>query len=340
MTPTVTVVVPARDEAADLEGALAALADQVAPDETLEVIVVDGGSTDGTAAVARRLMAELGLPGSVVDGPGSTPENLNAGLAAARGDVLCRVDARSRVPAGYVARCAQILRSRPDVVVVGGSQVALPPCSTAAGAGIARALNNRWAMGGSRYRAGAASGPADTVYLGAFRTADLRAAGGWDPRFTTNQDFELNRRLGQRGVVWFEEGLPVGYIPRRSLRQLSAQYRRFGRAKVRYWHETGDAPVGRQRVLMAAPAAVLLAGVGTVLAAERRCRQLLRVGALAAVGLAAVDAAGSASGADQRSDGGGVRARLTAMAATATVSGSWLAGIAEEQARYLVRRRR
>jgi succinoglycan biosynthesis protein ExoA len=134
------------------------------------------------------------------------------------------------------------------------------PSRDAMGAGIARALNNRFGMGWSRYRRGAPSGPADTVYLGSFRTRDLDAVGGWDPQFATNQDFDLNRRLGKQGIVWFEAGLPVEYIPRPKVRDLYDQYRRFGKWKVRYWRRSGDPPRARQIALLVGVPALALGG--------------------------------------------------------------------------------
>ncbi len=172
--------------------------------------MVDGGSTDDTAAVAKAALAGSDLHGwqVIANAAGTTPSNLNRGLAAASGAVLCRVDARCRVPVDYVSCCVEVLASRPEIAVTGGSQVAVARQTDSRSIGIARALNNRWGMGGSRYRRGAASGPADTVYLGAFRSADLRAAGGWDERYHTNQDFELNRRMARRGIVWFDADSP------------------------------------------------------------------------------------------------------------------------------------
>ena len=149
---------------------------------------------------------------------------------------------------------------------MGGSQVAVPRSDSTQDLGIARALNNKYGMGLSRYRRGARSGPSDTVYLGAFRTAELRRAGGWDERLATNQDFDLNRRMAEFGIVWFEAGLPVGYLPRASVAELFHQYHRFGRWKVRYWRTTGDRPQRRQLILLLGPPAM---GVGVALVARR-----------------------------------------------------------------------
>lgn len=260
--PLVTVLIPARNEAADIERCLAAVAAQDLDLGEVEILVVDGMSEDDTEAIARRAMAGRGFESAVVltNPLGSTPTSLNAGLAHARGDIVCRVDARTIIEPHYVRTCRALLLSRPDVAVVGGSQVAVPRDGSTRAVGIARALNNRWSMGGSPYRRATASGISDTVYLGAFRRADLEAIGGWDVRLGTNQDFDLNRRISARGTVWFDHTLRSGYVPRASLAGLWRQYRRFGQAKVDYWRLTADRPVPRQVLLLAGlPVAVTVA---------------------------------------------------------------------------------
>ena len=96
---------------------------------------------------------------------GATPANLNRGLAEARGEILCRVDARSRIPNDYVRRCVELLTSSPEVAVVGGAQVAEAGSADGPTArSIARALRNPYGTGFARYRRSAPSGPTDTVY--------------------------------------------------------------------------------------------------------------------------------------------------------------------------------
>jgi rSAM/selenodomain-associated transferase 2 len=93
-----TAIVPALDEAGRLPATLAALAAEVD-----EVVVVDGGSNDATRAVAAALGAV------VVLAPRGRGPQLNAGAAAARGDLLWFVHADARVAPGSGAalRAAQ-----------------------------------------------------------------------------------------------------------------------------------------------------------------------------------------------------------------------------------------
>lgn len=320
--PLVTILVPARNEEAHIRRCLEAVLAQDYPDDRMEIVMVDGASSDRTASVARDLLATRDVRWKVIANPAATtPSNLNAGLRVASGDVVCRVDARSFVPPQYVRRCASILGSRPDVAVVGGAQVARAGSSSALQQGIARALNNRLAMGGARYRSGASSGPDDTVYLGAFRASQLRELGGWNEALSTNQDFDLNRRMSRFGLVWFEDSIPVEYRPRADLLSLGRQYHRFGRSKVVYWLGEGQRPLRRQWVMLSGGVVATTGALLAVLASERRGRVMVAMGAAGLAAGLAVDEAGS----DRR--GAGPLERLLAVAAMITVVGGWLSGV-------------
>ncbi|SDR79692.1 Glycosyl transferase family 2 [Paraoerskovia marina] len=114
--PTISVVVPARDDAEALDRCLALLAQQdLAP---VEVIVVDNASSDGTADVARRWGAEVVCETTV-----GIPAAAAAGYDAARGDVIARLDADSRPGRDWVSTAARRLAADPGLEAVTGSGV-------------------------------------------------------------------------------------------------------------------------------------------------------------------------------------------------------------------------
>lgn len=321
--PLVSVVIPTRNESYSIEACLDAVLGQDWPHSSLEVIVADGCSDDGTTDIAKGHAGVRGLVRfEVVDNAQrSTPSNLNLGLAHARGRYVCRVDARSLIPATYIRRCVETLQTRPEVAVVGGRQVAIQPTDGGKGRGIARALNNRYTMGMSRYRRGAESGLSDTVYLGFFRVEDLREVGGWDERLATNQDFDLNHRLSAKGLVWFDAALEVGYVPRHSFGALFRQYRRFGEWKVTYWCTTGDRPRPRQIAALAVLPGTVLAGLSGAIFVGRRLGRV-GIGALAgaaAIGVLAVEQAGATGPA-------GPVERIASLTASMCVAGGWSTG--------------
>lgn len=96
--PTISVIVPVLDEAKQLPSQLDALTGQMGLEE---VIVVDGGSRDGTIEIARRAGVR------VLSSARGRARQMNAGARVARGDVLLFLHADVRLPAhasGHVRR--------------------------------------------------------------------------------------------------------------------------------------------------------------------------------------------------------------------------------------------
>ena len=87
----ISVIIPALNEAQNLPGVLAALAGDGVE---AEIIVVDGGSADGTPDVARRAGVR------VIEMAPGRGDQLRAAAEAAAGDVLWFLHPDSRVPAG------------------------------------------------------------------------------------------------------------------------------------------------------------------------------------------------------------------------------------------------
>lgn len=282
--PLVSVVMPVRDGASRLEAAVAACRQ---PDVD-EVVLAVGPSSDGTERVARALASEDSTV-QVVDNPsGRTPDALNRAVGAARGQVLVRVDTHARLPAGYVARALDTLRST-GAANVGGRQV--PWAGRGRARAIAAAMGSPVGAGGAAYRTGTRPGPVDTVYLGVFRREALEAVGGFDARFVRNQDAELNLRLRRAGYeVWFDPQLAVAYHPRPNLKALADQYRQYGR-----WRRlTARTHPGSLAPRQLAPPALLLGLAGSAVASllARDARPVALVGGtylglLAGAGLSA-----------------------------------------------------
>lgn len=103
MSPSVAVVIPARDEERYLRGALASCLEQSA---ALEVVVVDNASRDGTAAVADAFAREHpDLPLRVVREPvAGRARAKDRGASEACGRVLLFLDADSRMDPDLAAR--------------------------------------------------------------------------------------------------------------------------------------------------------------------------------------------------------------------------------------------
>jgi len=115
----VSVCLPARSEAATI-GAI--VAEAVRLELVSEVVVLDDGSTDDTAAVARAAGARVVSEASVLPetGPGSGKGNaMWKSLYACNGDIICWVDADLRNFRGeYIERLCAPLLAQPDTMFV------------------------------------------------------------------------------------------------------------------------------------------------------------------------------------------------------------------------------
>jgi biofilm PGA synthesis N-glycosyltransferase PgaC len=116
--PIISVVVAARNEAPRLCYRVANLLEQVYP-HRLEIIVVSDGSTDGP----RQALAPFGDRVHLIELPrGGKPQALNAGVAAARGEVVVFADARQRFAPDALLELAGNF-SNPEVGAVTGALV-------------------------------------------------------------------------------------------------------------------------------------------------------------------------------------------------------------------------
>ncbi|NVK15720.1 MAG: glycosyltransferase [Rhodobacteraceae bacterium] len=128
MTPRLSVLIPAHNEADYIRSCLQAVfaSDPLPAGMTAEVLVLANGCTDATAAHARRTAVPIGWELLVLELPeGGKLGALNAGDAAARGDILIYLDADVQVSPELIAQIAAALDSRAPRYASGRPQV--PP---------------------------------------------------------------------------------------------------------------------------------------------------------------------------------------------------------------------
>lgn len=241
--PLVTIAIPILNEAERLPGLLDALRAQTWPRQAMQIIVADGGSDDGSIALAQE--GGRSFPDFVViPNPGRiAAAGLNRALAMARGEFFLRLDARSRPAQDYVERCVTYLQEG-TWSGVGGAQIA--EGEQDAGRAIALALNHPLGAGGPKYRQANVTTESETIYLGAYRLDWLQRVGGWDEQFVANEDYDLNTRLRKMGGRLLVAGdIRLVYIARESLRELARQYFRYGYWRAITWRRHPRAMRGR-----------------------------------------------------------------------------------------------
>lgn len=258
--PRVSVVMPVRNERPYLPAALRALQEQTLPAHQFEVLVVDGGSSDGTTDLVTAAGADddrIRLMG----GPGvNCPAGLNLGIAAANGAYIAKVDGHGYVNHEFLATAVAYLDANPTVGCVGGLIVPIATTPTEHANSIARF--SRLGVGGGVYTADAVVQEAETVQCGVYRREALLQAGGFDEDLQFGEDEEANYRVRQAGwSIVLHPAMRYSYYIRPTLSSLFRQYRSYGEARVKVVRKHP----AFLRVRHAAPAVVVVAlGVSAV----------------------------------------------------------------------------
>lgn len=231
MAPTVSLIVPCRNEAGHIEGCLRSLLGQQRPPGGLEIIVADGMSDDGTRRVLEKF-AKAHSELRVIDNTGRIVSTaLNAGIAVARGRVIIRMDAHTRYAPDYVCQCLAVL-DETGAEAVGGPWIARGIRFVERA--IAAVFQSPFCAGGARAHDPSYGGPVDTVYLGCWRRELFERVGLFDEELVRNQDDEFSLRIIRSGgTIWQSPRIKSWYTPRGSLGALFSQYAQYGYWKVR-----------------------------------------------------------------------------------------------------------
>jgi succinoglycan biosynthesis protein ExoA len=236
--PTVSVIIPCYNEEKFISKALENLVDQYAA-EAYEIVVVDGRSTDRTREVVeefQRLHPRVSM--KLLQNPArAIPHALNLGIAAARGEIIARMDAHAAPSAGYIRGCVSVLRAG-EAAVVGMPCRVRAAADTLAARAIAIAVSHPFGIGDAKYRLGSKDvqtpEEVDTVAFACFRKSLWLEVGGFDEQLLTNEDYDFNYRVRARGErVVLDQAAHCDYFARPTLAKLASQYFRYGRWKAR-----------------------------------------------------------------------------------------------------------
>lgn len=228
--PFVSVIIPMRNEEAWIERCLGSVLSQDYPADRMEVLVTDGLSTDSSP----RMLAELAARDPrvrVIANPGLiVPTGLNLAIAAARGDVIARIDAHTMIERDYLRRGVELLE-RTSASNVGGPMVCRGGSPVADA--IAAAMKSRFGIGATFHFA-TDEVDCDTVYMGMWPRRVFEEVGLFDEEFVRNQDDELSYRIRKAGGrIVVSPAMRSIYQNRESWTALASQFWQYGVWKVR-----------------------------------------------------------------------------------------------------------
>jgi len=251
----ISVIATVLNEGQVIERLLESLAAQTRPPD--EVVIADGGSTDGTLDILTRWAASKRLPLRVVSVPGTNiSAGRNAAIAAAKGEIIASTDAGVRLDQGWLAALVAPLEEAQDaatrfVAVVSGWFVADPNTAFEAAMG-ATVLPHLREVKPAQFLPSSRSV--------AFRQVAWEAVNGYPEWLDYCEDLVFDLRLRNLyGPFPFVPDAVVRFRPRRNLAGFFKQYYHYARGD-------GKADLWRKRhavryltYLLVAPGLVALA---------------------------------------------------------------------------------
>lgn len=199
----------------------------------VEIIFIDGNSTDNTLEKLKELSgnnSEFTI--KIMQNPKRyIASSLNIGLKESTGKFILRLDVHSTFSDDYISRIFDQLEQHTGEYCNFGGRTDAKGYDRTSGI-VAKALSNKWVIGGAEFRYSKKRIEVDTLFPGAWSREDLIKVGGWDEDWLINEDVELNCRLRKETnkKIVLDPDIVIDYFPRNTLKKLAKQYFNYG-----YW---------------------------------------------------------------------------------------------------------
>lgn len=219
--PGVSVILAVRNEAEHLDDCLKAIAALDYPSDLLEILIIDGMSTDGTDEIIRKWMSSDQRIRCYQNPAGKVAAGMNIGVANARYDHLLWISGHALLRPEHLKQCWLTMNAT-GAAAVGG--VLETRGTTTAGQLNAAVLSSRFGVGGGEHRIGGEPGWVPAVTMALYQRAAIVAAGGFDESLPRSQDNDLHDRMNRLGLrAYFNPEIHPVYLCRNSLRGLLRQ---------------------------------------------------------------------------------------------------------------------
>lgn len=233
----ISVIIPVFDEEEHIRDVIQNLIDQDW-NGAIEMVIVDGNSTDRTVAIIREMQASLPAHRSIklcANPARHIPISLNIACANATHEIIVRTDGHTYTAPNYISELVGALQVIEFKGIVGGRFDIQPGEATSIGRAIAISGSHPLGVGNAAYRTVKDDVghllDVDTVPFGAFTKALWQKIGGYDEVLLFDEDYDYNYRIKQEGYrIVLNPRVSLKYVSRKTLPLLWLQYYRYG-----YW---------------------------------------------------------------------------------------------------------
>ncbi|MHA1360537.1 MAG: glycosyltransferase family 2 protein [Candidatus Helarchaeota archaeon] len=219
----VSIIIPCFNEVNFIKKCLESIIANDYEKNRLEIIVVDGMSTDGTREILKNYQQNYEFIRMIDNPKRHKPHALNLGIKESRGNVIIRMDAHAIYDPNYISKCVHYLEEY-DADNIGGVRITVLRNNTLSAHATAYAISHPFAAGNAVYRTGAKEVKwVDTVFGGCYRREIFNRIGLFNEALIRGQDREFNVRLKRSGgrilfvphivCLYFARSDLASYIP-------------------------------------------------------------------------------------------------------------------------------
>lgn len=212
-----SVIVPIFNEEKYIAICLDSILCQDYPKSDLEVLIVDGMSTDSTREIIQKYLDSYDFI-RLLDNPKRiAPCAMNIGIRAAKGDIIMRLDGHAFYDNDYFSKIVDWHKKMPEAWNVGGVCDTRVIKQTPTSMAIAKVMSDKFGVGNSLFRTGSDKEwlEVDTVPFGCYKREVFDKIGLYNEKLVRVQDIELNKRIKHAGgTIIMVPSIKCTYIPR------------------------------------------------------------------------------------------------------------------------------
>jgi len=226
----VSIIIPVFNEEKYIEDCLDSIIKNDFDNSHMEILIVDGGSTDKTVLLIEKYQRKYPIVQLLHNPKKIVPISMNIGITAAKGKYICRLDAHATYPSSYISKLLY-WSQKLSADNVGGIIDTLPVNDKLESIAISEAMSSSFGVGNSKFRT-LDSGDAlevDTVPFGFYDKNIFTKIGLYDEDLIRNQDDELNARLIKNGgKIFLIPEIKIEYFARDSFKKMSRMFYQYG----------------------------------------------------------------------------------------------------------------
>jgi glycosyltransferase involved in cell wall biosynthesis len=198
--PLISILIPCRNEELFISGCVTSLLNQDYPSEKVEILIVDGLSTDGSLRLLKEIV-EKNVNVLLIENPGKIfPVAVNLGISRAKGDYIFIAGAHAIYPSNYISECIKY-SLKYDADNIGGIIETVPLKDNFLGRLITTVLSSPFGVGNSKFRTGSTEIiETDTVFGGCYKSNVFSKYGMFNENLVSTSDYEFNRRIKKAGA--------------------------------------------------------------------------------------------------------------------------------------------